>query len=191
MADAPDVAALFVRSDSVYKLMPGVDCWDAERDATLYAGPWPVVAHPPCRLWGRMRHYSKADESEKQLAIQAVSIVRQHGGCLEHPSHSRLWQEMCLVKPGQDADEFGGVTIQLNQFAWGHKALKPTWIYIVGCQRIPTMAVDYGQPSYCIARCTKRSHLKHVTHAEREHTPPRFRCLAHRDGTALLAASAA
>lgn len=33
MAQAP-VAALFVRADSVYKSMPGVDAWDAEREHT-------------------------------------------------------------------------------------------------------------------------------------------------------------
>ena len=34
------VAALFVRADSVYKTLPGVDCWDIERDAMLYRGPY-------------------------------------------------------------------------------------------------------------------------------------------------------
>jgi hypothetical protein len=169
-----NVAALFVRADSVYKRMPGVDCWDAERDARLYAGPWPVVAHPPCRLWGMMKHYSNADPAEKQLAIYAVEQVRRFGGVLEHPAHSRLWLESGLGGPGSGVDEFGGQTISLNQFAWGHKALKPTWVYVVGCTVVPTMAVEVGSPKYCIARCTQRKHLKHVTHAEREMPPPPF-----------------
>lgn len=169
-----NVAALFVRGDSIYKRMPGVDCWDSERDAMLYAGPSPVVAHPPCRLWGNMSHYSNACLSEKRLAIQAVEFVRTFGGVLEHPAHSRLWGEMALPGPGSSRDGFGGFTVALNQFIFGHKALKPTWLYIVGCDRVPTLPVADGVPKYCIARCTKRGHLKHVTHAEREKTPPPF-----------------
>lgn len=43
------VAALFCRSDSVYKSMPGVDVFDLERDALTWSGGSPVVAHPLCR----------------------------------------------------------------------------------------------------------------------------------------------
>lgn len=47
------VAALFVETGGVYFGLPDVDPWDEARDARKYAGPWPVVAHPPCERWGR------------------------------------------------------------------------------------------------------------------------------------------
>ena len=42
-----DVAALFVETGGAYFGVPGVDPWDVPRDARKYAGPYPVVAHPP------------------------------------------------------------------------------------------------------------------------------------------------
>jgi hypothetical protein len=50
---ATTVAALYVATGGCYYGLEGVDPWDAARDARLYAGPWPVVAHPPCERWGR------------------------------------------------------------------------------------------------------------------------------------------
>ena len=48
------IAALYVAKGGCYSGLPGVDAWDEERDARRYAGPWPVVAHPPCQRWGKM-----------------------------------------------------------------------------------------------------------------------------------------
>jgi hypothetical protein len=45
------IAALYVETDGCYFGLPGVDPWDEARDARKYAGPHPVVAHPPCQLW--------------------------------------------------------------------------------------------------------------------------------------------
>lgn len=45
------VAALFVARGGCYFGVPDVDPWDEARDARLYAGPWPVVEHPPCQMW--------------------------------------------------------------------------------------------------------------------------------------------
>lgn len=169
------VAALFVRRDSVYKLMAGVDAWDDERDALRYDGSDPIVAHPPCRLFGRLHKFAKADDAERDLAYFSVELARRNGGVVEHPAHSRLWHDMGLPSPQGGADRWGGHAVELVQFAFGHKALKPTWLYVVRCEALPTMPVKYGSPAYCIASSRRdKGRLKHVTHAEREHTPAAF-----------------
>ena len=49
------IAALYVQRGGVYFDLAGVDPWDEQRDARRYAGPWPVVAHPPCARWSSQR----------------------------------------------------------------------------------------------------------------------------------------
>lgn len=172
------VAVLFARSDSNYKAIPGCDVYDIERDARTWSGGAPVVAHPPCRGWGRLRHFARPRHDEKQLAIFAVQQVRKFGGVLEHPAHSTLWSAAGLPPPGE-VDDYGGWTLPICQHWWGHRAEKKTWLYIVGCApaQLPDFPLVLGQATHTISSSGRRrdgSRLKdrpEVTKAEREHTP--------------------
>lgn len=172
-----DVAVLFARRDSVYKALAGVDAWDEDRDARRWPGGAPVVAHPPCRLWAKLRQFAKASdpEMERGLAVQAVERVRRWGGVLEHPRESTLWARCGLPTPGRAPDQHGGWTAEIRQCDWGHKAEKRTWLYIVGCHpdRLPAIP-PRGEPSGVVKpqRGIPRDHRKIITKAEREHTPP-------------------
>ena len=121
-----DVAALFVREDSPYKAIPHVDCFDRERDGLTFKGSVPVICHPPCRRFGKLRHFSKASISEERLAHFSVERVRLNGGILEHPVDSKLWIDAELPYPG-DYDEFGGWTLEVAQNMFGHRARKMTF----------------------------------------------------------------
>jgi hypothetical protein len=168
------IAVLFARADSVYKTLPGTDVWDIERDARRWPGGAPVVAHPPCRAWGKLRQFAKPREDERPLAPWAVLQVQGNGGVLEHPAESTLWAFCGLPTPGRAPDRFGGWTAEVRQCDWGHKAEKLTWLYIVGCHPDDLPALPpRGEPTGVIKpqRGVPRT-LKIVTKAEREHTPP-------------------
>lgn len=115
------VAVLFARADSHYKALPDCDVWDIERDARKWPGGMPVVAHPPCRAWGRLRMFANPRKGERLLATWAVRQVRTWGGVLEHPVGSLLWPKAGLPAPGQ-RDRFGGWTLPIVQQWWGHRA---------------------------------------------------------------------
>ena len=174
------VAVLFARADSHYKALLGVDVWDAERDARRWPGGCPVVAHPPCRAWGQLRHMARPAPVEKELALWAVEQVRRFGGVLEHPKNSVLWPTAGLPKPGDVPDAFGGWTLGIEQFSFGHRAAKPTLLYIVGCnpREIPTMPICLGDAPAICGTSGRRKSLKRkttrpeISKAEREHTPP-------------------
>ncbi len=138
------IAALYIDAKrGPYTTIPGVDAWGIERDATQYAGPWPVVAHPPCGHWGRYAHRCHDDGHTGPIAVRQV---RQFGGVLEHPRDSKLWRECGLPLPGWLPDEFGGYTIEVFQRDWGHRADKPTWLYIVGVERCDLPPMPAPQP---------------------------------------------
>lgn len=169
-----DVAVLFARADSNYKSMPGCDVFDIERDARTFDGGMPLVAHPPCRAWGRMRQFAQPRADEKDLARFAVAQIRQWGGVLEHPAESSLWWDQVLPLPGRAPDAFGGWTMAFDQFHFGHRAEKATWLYIVGCHPddLPPIPHREGSPTHCIRPTKSYPRLPSVTKAEREHTPP-------------------
>lgn len=175
---AATVAVLFARVDSIYKTLPDLDVWDIERDARNYRGSLPVVAHPPCRAWGRLRQMAKPREDEKDLAIFTIAQVRRVGGVLEHPDASSLWRTAGLPRPGQ-RDTFGGWTLPVHQFWFGHRARKATWLYIVGIepQAIPAIPLVLGEAPMVIGLWSGRDRLtcrKGVLKIEREATPQAF-----------------
>ena len=85
------VTVLFVSDKSYYLRDNRFDCWTKNRDALQYEGSSPVIVHPPCRLWGRLRALSTADIKEKKLAVNSVYYIRKFGGVLEHPAGSKLF----------------------------------------------------------------------------------------------------
>ena len=116
------IAALYVAKDGCYSGVDGVDPWPIERDARSYAGPWPIVAHPPCQRWGRFWHgstrkphqFKKGDDGGCFAA--ALDAVRRHGGVIEHPADSHAWAHFNLNAPPRSggwiaADMMGGVDL--------------------------------------------------------------------------------
>jgi hypothetical protein len=169
------VSVLFARTDSIYKTIENMDVWDAERDARRWLGGNSCIAHPPCRAWGRLRHFARPRSDEKELAIWAVAKVRENGGVLEHPFTSTLWHEARLPQPGR-FDSWGGWTLPVLQQWFGHRAEKATLLYIVGCtpQQIPDIPFVLGEATHVVQSRRRCDYRPHITKPEREHTPLNF-----------------
>lgn len=143
------IAALYVQTNGCYFGLPDVDPWDVRRDARMYAGPWPVVAHPPCERWGR---YWSGGPSARVRRIKgddagcfaaALASVRTWGGVLEHPEASHAWHTFGLNSPPRSgrwiaADFLGGWTCCVEQGHYGHAARKATWLYAHAVE-LPTL----------------------------------------------------
>lgn len=134
------IAALFVDPRGTYSRIPDVDLWPEARDARLYPGPWPVVAHPPCSRWCRLaglveaRHGHRRGEDGGCFAA-ALAAVRRWGGVLEHPAHSMAWATFNLPRPplqGWQRGTCGIWVAQIEQGRYGHVARKATWLAAVG-----------------------------------------------------------
>ncbi len=137
----PTVAALYVDPKGVYAGLPDVDCWGEERDARLYAGPYPVVAHPPCSSWCQLASVNEArwgrpigDDGGTFAA--ALSAVRTYGGVLEHPAYTLAWARHGLPRPSRGmwsrSFEDEGYVTEVSQSSYGCPARKRTWLYLVG-----------------------------------------------------------
>lgn len=87
------------------------------------------------------------------------------GGVIEHPAGSGAWQAHGLPGPMEQADAHGGWTLPVFQAWWGHEAIKPTWLYIVGAPR----ACIYPAP---LAAGTRP--LEHMSKRQRAATPLPF-----------------
>lgn len=190
------IAALFVQTNGAYYGIDDIDPWDEARDARKYAGPWPIVAHPPCARWGR--YWFGGPSARKRCKLgdddgcfsSALGSLRKWGGVLEHPAHSYAWKKFMLGEPpaqGWGRDIFGGWSTSVDQGHYGHRARKPTWLYFVG-EKEPASLI--GGPSKALARIDDGFHSAEERAAaradgwqsgprlsahERAATPPEFR----------------
>lgn len=166
------IAVLFARDDSRYKELDGYDVYDIHRDARNYCLSYPVLAHPPCRAWGQLSHMANPRPDEKQLAFFALAQVRLNGGVLEHPAGSRLWREANLPLEGEFPDEFGGFTIEVDQYDFGHVAHKKTKLYICGIamRELPQLPPPNLAPTDR-SICGNVKGTKRCTQYQREYTP--------------------
>jgi hypothetical protein len=135
------IAALYVETNGAYYGLKNVDPWDEQRDARKYAGPHPVVAHPPCSTWCMLAsvneaRWGKMIGDDGGCFEAALRSVREFGGVLEHPAYTLAWNVFELHRPARGywsrslLDE-GWVT-EVSQSAYGHPARKRTWLYYVG-----------------------------------------------------------
>jgi hypothetical protein len=180
------IAALYVQTGGAYFGLPGVDPWDITRDARLYPGPHPVVAHPPCARWCKMAPVNLARYGQKigddgGCFNAALAAVRRFGGVLEHPAVSLAWAAFGLTKPlssGWSRVMCGGWVAQVEQRHYGHPARKKTWLYAYG---VATPSLRWGPghaPEAWISADRPRSQLGHVRQLQSKEaaaTPIAFR----------------
>jgi hypothetical protein len=185
------IAALFVETGGIYYGLPNVDPWDAERDARTYAGPWRVVAHPPCDRWCQMAPVNEAryghpvgDDGGKFSA--ALSAVRTYGGVLEHPAFSLAWPAYDLPRPhldgGWQRGFCGGWSAHVEQRHYGHRARKATWLYAYGIDPPPLKWGPGPEPEAWISADRPRVELAalgidQLSKKEAKATPVEFRDL--------------
>lgn len=150
-ARAHDVAALFVDPSGVYTELVE-DRWDADRDARLYDGPLPVVAHPPCQLWVNFAalNYKRYGGGHNRPGndggcfASALASVRRWGGVLEHPASSNAWPAHGLIAPtgpGWKQTALCEWVCEVWQSAYGHPARKKTWLFY--CGRNPPLEASW------------------------------------------------
>lgn len=139
------VAALYVDPKGLYGDMCE-EVFDIERDAKTYesssAKGLPIVAHPPCGPWGKLKGFCR--EQDPSTGPHAVDLVRRYGGVLEHPVGSTLFDHCGIPvgewdNPDRPLDAFGGYTLRIRQFDFGHRGAKDTVFYIVGCADLPVL----------------------------------------------------
>lgn len=141
------VAALYVETGGCYFGLPNVDPWDIARDARGYAGPHPVVAHPPCDRWHQLsavnnKRWGYVINEDGGCFSGALDAVRRFGGVLEHPAESRAFKFHNIPEP-----PFGNWQLTIDgdwitevwQSAYGHRARKRTWLLYRGATLPPNL----------------------------------------------------
>jgi hypothetical protein len=186
--DEVTIAALFVEKNGAYYGLDGVDPWDIERDARKYAGPHPVVAHPPCSRWCALAGVNQARYGHRigddgGCFAHALHAVRTYGGVLEHPAETKAWRAFSLPDPalgGWSRESFfmPGWVCEVAQSAYGHPARKRTWLYYVGDALPPSLNWSRPRGTHQIGHDHKaKRSLPRLSNKQALKTPEQFRDL--------------
>ena len=181
------MAALFVEKGGVYVGDSSIDAWDEARDARLYDGSLPVIAHPPCSRWCQLAYVIQKRWGHKVgddggMFESALANVRRCGGVLEHPAFTYAWARYSLPRPIQGGgwmqsllDE--GWVCEVSQAAYGHPARKLTWLYYVGDTPPHELRWDRPDPTAIVSNCANHyvRDLPRILKAEAARTPEAFR----------------
>lgn len=185
------ISALFVAKNGCYYGLENVDPWDEERDARLYAGPWPVVAHPPCNLWvnfaalnfSRYGGEHNRPGNDGGCFASALASVRRWGGVMEHPAKTNAWAAHGIPRPTRIGWQSVGPrewVCEVWQSAYGHKANKATWLFYCGSAPPPSMQWERPAGTHQIGFHDKRGKDKNkptVSGKAASATPLAFRDL--------------
>lgn len=205
MGSPRTVAALYVEEGGCYFGLEGVDPWPESRDARLYAGPHPVVAHPPCERWGRFANGGPAfggvirpiPGNDDGCFLAALKAVRDWGGVLEHPADSQAWTFYGIRCPPRGggwiaAGDHIGWTCCVEQGHYGHRARKATWLYAAGHDvspgvELPQVIWGPSKPPPSVnstpqilspgRRVSRTGIVQRMSRKQRRATPPAFRDL--------------
>jgi hypothetical protein len=117
----------------------------------------------------------------------ALWAVKTFGGVLEHPANTSAWEFFGLRKPARGQWLEAGAewrwgtgkrfwVCQVAQSAYGHMAIKRTWLFYAGHQAPPPMFWD-EPPARAVTSWLQRTNtqLPRLTKNAAKPTPPAFR----------------
>ena len=123
------VAALYIDPRGPYRDMDRVHSYDGVNiwvdghahtneardhgDARKYDGPWSIVAHPPCRHWGRLRHLAKVVCRNPYCKMEMrAGEVAEDGSCpfCESIGETIDWGDRdCAPRAVEQVRKYGGL----------------------------------------------------------------------------------
>jgi len=166
------INVLFCQVKSNYHNFP-CKVWTKQNDAFTIPGSNVVIAHPPCAQWSRLRKFSEYRPLERFAGPFSVRYVQKHGGIVEHPNGTRLF-DYCGIARSKLPDQYGGFLMSVQQNWFGHPCKKETLLYIVGILpgELPPMPLSFDAIQHTVS--SSKTSKNEISKKMREHTPPAF-----------------
>lgn len=184
------INVLFCDMKGIYPTLVGAEnCWGEERDARLYNGIEPVVAHPPCARWSRLAEsvYARLPLEKYRPGndggcfAEAVKSAILFGGVVEHPAETKAFARYSIPRPtgiGWQNEGFrshGRWVCEVWQSAYGHLAPKRTWLVYFGSR--PPFELRWERPTgtHAVGNDSKKRRTRpRLTGKQNISTPPEF-----------------